>query len=190
MAKKQQSKTLRVGDLQYTDIDSVKPYWNNPRRVTEEAVAEVADSIREYGYRQPVLVDQDYIIITGHVRYSALRRLGEHQIPVLVSSMSKDRAKEYRLVDNRSAEFTMWDPDLLAQEMQQLGDQVAEQVFPEMDLNAGTPQEQQEQVVNEEWGKVDTTVPFICPHCYHSWEGTVSRDEVLAGHVPAPERSE
>ena len=61
--------------IETVDLDRVRPYWRNPRRVTEDAVTQLMASISEYGYQQPIVVDSDYVIIVGHTRYAALRRL-------------------------------------------------------------------------------------------------------------------
>lgn len=103
--------------IEYVGIDEITPYENNPRK-NLHAVAEVADSIRRYGWRQPIVVDADKVIIVGHTRYQAAQQLGEKQVPIHVASdLSEQEIKAYRIVDNASSESSMWDFDKLLEEM-------------------------------------------------------------------------
>lgn len=93
------------------------PYPNNPRQ-NEEAVAEVAKSIAEFGFRQPVVVDKNKVIIVGHTRHLAAIQLGLKTIPVhIATDMTETQARAYRLVDNRSAEYSEWDDERLMKEV-------------------------------------------------------------------------
>ena len=99
---------------------SLTPYPDNPRS-TDEAVEKVADSIQQFGFRQPIVVDKDHVIICGHVRHQAALKLGLKEVPVHVADdLSDDNAKAYRLADNRLAEIAKWDTDKLSQEVQEL----------------------------------------------------------------------
>lgn len=101
-------------------INEVYPYERNPRK-NEDAVKYVKNSIEEFGFNQPIVVDDDYIIIAGHTRWLAAKELGMKEIPVLVAShLSKEQAKAYRLADNKTAEFAMWDEELLKQELEEI----------------------------------------------------------------------
>ena len=89
--------------IETISLDKVRPYWRNPRRVTEDAVNQLIASIREYGYQQPIVVDSDYVIIVGHTRYAALRRMEVTEAPVRVArSLTPAQAKQYRVLDNRA----------------------------------------------------------------------------------------
>lgn len=103
-------------------IDDIKPYPNNPR-VNDEAVKHVAKSIENNGYRNPILVDKNNVIITGHTRLKALKKIGvSGEVLVLDGSdMTEEAAKRYRLEDNTTSEFSTWDVDLLKQEITELG---------------------------------------------------------------------
>ena len=94
--------------IQQMSINSITPYENNPR-INEEAVAKVAESIKRYGFRQPIVVDTDGVIIVGHTRYKAAKSLKLKHVPVHVADLDKDKAREYRIADNRTAEFADWD---------------------------------------------------------------------------------
>jgi site-specific DNA-methyltransferase (adenine-specific) len=100
-------------------IEKLTPYANNPRR-NEGAVAKVAESIRAFGFRQPIVVDGEGVVIVGHTRLLAARALGLTEAPVHVADLSAEQARAYRLADNRLAEIAEWDKDLLAVELADL----------------------------------------------------------------------
>jgi DNA modification methylase len=97
------------------------PYAHNPRLAPEAAIAKVAASLREYGWRQPIVVDREGVIVVGHTRLLAAQRLGLAHVPVHVATdLSPAQVKAYRLADNRSAEETSWDYALLPIEIGEL----------------------------------------------------------------------
>jgi len=103
-------------------IADVKPYENNPRQ-NDAAVESVARSIKEFGFRQPIVVDEDGVIIVGHTRYKAALQLGLEKVPVHVAKgLSPAQVKAYRLADNKTAEIAEWNYDLLPIELSQLKD--------------------------------------------------------------------
>lgn len=112
---------IPIGDLQ--------PSWDNPRHLTDQALDRIVESIRRYGYTQPILVDPSLTIITGHSRYAALLKLGWKSVPVIVIDLAEDRVREYRVIDNRTAEFADWDDDLLAVELALWEQELVEEFF-------------------------------------------------------------
>jgi hypothetical protein len=103
-------------------INSIRPYENNPR-LNDAAVDAVAASIRQFGFRQPTVVDEAGVIIVGHTRYKAAQKLGLQEVPVHVAvGLSPAQAKAYRLADNQTAQLSGWDDDKLTQEIAQLQD--------------------------------------------------------------------
>jgi DNA modification methylase len=101
-------------------IESIRPYYNNPR-LNDPAVDAVAASIREFGFRQPIVIDEHDVIIVGHTRYKAAQKLGLKMVPVHVAAgLTPAQAKAYRLADNQTAALSQWDDDKLAQELAQL----------------------------------------------------------------------
>ncbi|MCA9101860.1 MAG: ParB N-terminal domain-containing protein, partial [Planctomycetales bacterium] len=99
------------------DISSIKPYENNPR-INDAAVDAVADSIRQFGFRQPIVVDAAGVIIVGHTRWKAAQKLGMKTVPVHVATdLTEAKIKAYRIADNKSAELADWDMDLLPLEL-------------------------------------------------------------------------
>jgi DNA modification methylase len=101
-------------------ISSIRPYENNPR-LNDDAVDAVAASIRQFGFRQPVVVDEDGVIIVGHTRYKAALKLGLEEVPVHVAvGLTPAQAKAYRIADNQTATLSSWDDDKLPLELAQL----------------------------------------------------------------------
>ena len=101
-------------------IDKVKPYENNPR-YNDEAVDAVMASIKEFGFKVPIVIDKDNVIVTGHTRYKASKKLGLKTIPCIrADDLSEDQIKAFRVADNRVAEIAEWDFDKLAIEMDEI----------------------------------------------------------------------
>ena len=104
--------------IEWWPIEKVKPYRLNPRLIGESAIQKVADSIRSFGWRQPISVDAKGVVIVGHVRLLAARKLGEETVPVdVVSHLSKSEVRAYRIADNRTNEESGWDLQILGLEM-------------------------------------------------------------------------
>lgn len=101
-------------------VEDLKPYAQNPR-VNDSAVDRVAKSIADYGFRQPVVVDKDHVIIVGHTRVKAAIKLGMETVPVHVAlDMTPEQARAYRIADNKLNELATWDKDLLPLELADL----------------------------------------------------------------------
>ncbi len=108
--------------IELRSIGDIRPYPNNPR-TNDNAVDTVAASIREYGWRQPIVVDSDGVIICGHTRYKAAQKLGMDQVPVHVATdLSPEKIRAYRIADNQSADLADWNYDLLPIELKELGE--------------------------------------------------------------------
>ncbi len=98
-------------------IDRVVPYARNPRK-NADAVPKVMVSLQEFGWRQPIVVDSDLVVVAGHTRLEAARRLGMAQVPIHVAEgLSAEQLQAYRLADNRTGEEATWDEDLLKLEL-------------------------------------------------------------------------
>ena len=98
-------------------IARVLPYENNPR-VNDDAVAVVAASLKEFGFRQPIVVDVDGVIIVGHTRFKAALQLGFTEVPVHVATdLTPDQIRAYRIADNQTATHSEWDYDKLPYEL-------------------------------------------------------------------------
>lgn len=104
-------------EIEWMPIGSVKPYDRNPRR-NDDAVDAVANSISEFGFKNPIIVDSDLVIIAGHTRLKAAKKLGLKEVPVVIASdLTAEQARAFRLVDNRTAELADWDLDMLVEEI-------------------------------------------------------------------------
>ena len=111
-----------MNDIQMIPIGDITPYANNPRN-NKDAVDKVAASLREFGFKQPIVVDKDNVVIAGHTRLKAAKKLKMKEVPVLVADdLTEEQVKAYRLADNKTAEFAEWDFDLLADELSDIVD--------------------------------------------------------------------
>ena len=108
--------------MEEVDIDIIKPYKNNPREISAEAVQKVMKSIKEFGYNSPIVVDKNYVILAGHTRWKAMKQLGKKKATVLMRDLSKSQSTAYRIMDNRSGEESKWENKLLAGELNVLKD--------------------------------------------------------------------
>lgn len=103
-------------------IKDVHPYENNPRK-NDDAVQYVAESIQQFGFKVPIVVDKDNIIVTGHTRYKAAKKLKLESVPVIkADDLTEEQIKAYRLADNKVAEKAQWDFDLLQEELEGIFD--------------------------------------------------------------------
>ena len=108
---------MKRTEIEWMPIGSVKPYDRNPRR-NDDAVDAVANSIAEFGFKNPIIVDSDLVIIAGHTRLKAAKKLGLKEVPVVIASdLTAEQARAFRLVDNRTAELADWDLDMLVEEI-------------------------------------------------------------------------
>ena len=103
-------------------IGTIRPYEKNPRK-NDDAVQYVANSIKEFGFKVPIVIDSDGVIVAGHTRYKAAKRLGIEEVPCIVADdLTKEQIKAYRLADNKVAEKAEWDLEFLSEELDDLFD--------------------------------------------------------------------
>ena len=106
--------------IELCSINEIQPYQNNPR-LNDAAVDAVAASLKEFGWRQPIVVDKDFVIVVGHTRFKAAIKLGLTQVPVHVAhDLTPAQAKAYRIADNQTASISEWNTDLLPLELADL----------------------------------------------------------------------
>ena len=146
-------------------IDDIKAYDNNPRR-NDDAVKYVASSIKEFGFKVPIIIDKDNVIVAGHTRILAAKELGIDTVPCVVADdLTEEQIKAFRLADNKVAEFSLWDFDLLNQELEELGDfDMSEFGFPNtenivLDIN------DEDFLQDTEITKEKKPKEIVCPHC-------------------------
>ena len=107
-------------NIKWVNIDTIKPYEKNPRN-NKASIPKVAESIREFGFLQPIVCDSDGVILAGHTRYAAAQSLGLTEVPVIYAAgLSAAQAKAYRLADNKVSEFSRWDDGYLMEELNEL----------------------------------------------------------------------
>lgn len=108
--------------IEFRSIDSIRPYEKNPRH-NDDAVDAVAASLKEFGFRQPIVVDGDGIIVCGHTRYKAAQKLGLAKVPVHVArDLTPEQIRGYRIADNQTSTLSDWDYDILPIELAELQD--------------------------------------------------------------------
>ena len=103
--------------IEYVDINSIKPYKKNPRK-NEEAIPYVMESIKQFGFKNPVILDKDNVIVCGHTRIESAKRLGITEIPcIYADDLTDEQIRAFRLADNKVGEIAEWDIDLLDTEL-------------------------------------------------------------------------
>lgn len=103
-------------------IDEIRPYENNPRN-NDDAVDAVANSIKEFGWQQPIVVDSGGVIIAGHTRYKAAMKLKLSEVPIVVAdNLTDEQVNAYRLADNKVGELATWDDAELSEELDKILD--------------------------------------------------------------------
>ena len=134
--------------VQDVNISLIKPYRNNAKRHTDTQIANVAESIRQFGWAQPIVVDRDYTIIIGHCRYSAAKRLGLTTVPVVVAAdLTDEQVRKLRNLDNKLNE-SEWDLDLLKDDILGLD-------FDGFDIDWGIEEEAITDIVEDDAPEVD-----------------------------------
>lgn len=108
--------------INYVSLNLLKPYKNNPR-INDDAVESVAKSIKEFGFKVPLVIDKDFNIVCGHTRYKASQQLGLEEVPCIVADdLTPSQLKAFRLADNKVSEMASWAYDKLEQELSQISD--------------------------------------------------------------------
>jgi len=111
-------------DIKTMKLEELKVYDNNPRK-NDEAVPYVAASIKEFGFKVPIIIDKDKVIIAGHTRYKAAKELKLKSVPVIVADdLTEDQVKAFRLIDNKTQELSSWDFSKLLDELNSLIDDI------------------------------------------------------------------
>tara|TARA_R100001460_G_scaffold67021_1_gene107331 strand:+ start:2655 stop:3131 length:477 start_codon:yes stop_codon:yes gene_type:complete len=157
-------------DIKMINISEIKPYINNPRKKVN--IDDVAKSIQEFGFQQPIVVDKNKVIIVGHTRYLASKKLNLTKVPITVANLSAEQAKAYRIADNKLNESSTWDNSLLNKEITELLDANYEL------LNLGFSQEELENFIGfdtsnmEEFDEIEEDLPTknTCPKCGYEYD--------------------
>ena len=163
--------------IEYLDINEVIPYDNNPRNNDGEAVDRVAASIKEYGFKVPIIIDKDNVIVTGHTRLKAAKKLELKKVPIIrANDLTPEQIKAYRIADIRIAEYATWNNELLTMELSELQDldfDLDLTAFQEWELenllNPVSDEDLQDFFVDKE-EKPKEPKMITCPHCGESFE--------------------
>jgi site-specific DNA-methyltransferase (adenine-specific) len=114
------NKRMKMMDIKMVKIDDIVPYENNPRH-NADAIEPVKESIRQFGFKVPMILDKENVIVAGHTRYEAAKALGMTEVPVIYADdLSEEQVRKFRLVDNKTAEFAEWDFAKLEEELAEL----------------------------------------------------------------------
>lgn len=142
--------------VEWRDIGTVKPYPKNAKKHDETQIANVAESIKQFGWQQPIVCDADGVIIIGHCRLLAAKKLGLKKVPVkTVDNLSEEQVKKLRALDNKLNE-SEWDFDLLAEDIGELD-------FSGFDIDWGFPEnEEEKEIIEDEVPEVDDENEPIC----------------------------
>lgn len=161
--------------IKYRKIDELKEYQNNPRD-NDAAVEKVAESIRQFGFNVPILVDENGVIVAGHTRLKAARSLGMEEVPVIVlDELDDDLVRQYRIVDNKTAELSCWDFFRLNAELESITE-IDMEVFGFADFG-----EVEDERLEDYTGNLDKGIEidpesfgedafnYECPYCGFRW---------------------
>lgn len=152
-------------EIIYKKLEELNKYKNNPRN-NENAIKEVAESIKNFGFKVPILIDKDNIIICGHTRYEASKLLGLKEVPcVLVKDLNEEQIKAFRLADNKVAEFSKWDYEKLKEELKKIDNNLVNfDFYNDLDI------EDEDFVKDTEITKQIKGKEYICPKCGEKFE--------------------
>ena len=158
-------------EIQNMKLTEIHPYEKNPR-LNDDSVDAVANSIRDFGFRAPIIVDKDRTIIAGHTRYKAAKKLGLKTVPVIIAEdMTPEQVEAYRIADNSAGSKSDWDLDLLSDILQDIDFDMADYG---LDLDVvSTYEDGQTEIIEDE-----------APEPDFEHEATVKKGEVykLGGH--------
>lgn len=156
-------------EIKRVKLSEIWPYEKNPRR-NDSAVDAVAASIKEFGWQQPIVVDKDGVIIAGHTRYKAAKKLKCKEVPVVYAdNLTEEQVKAYRLADNKVGEIANWDFDILKTELADLAD-IGFDMKP-FDFDFDRAKEQEEENAPESFDEFTGAeqVRHTCPRCGYEW---------------------
>jgi len=156
-------------DIVDMPIEQIKPYKKNPRK-NEKAVPEVVKSLKEFGFRQPLVVDSSMVLIVGHTRLLAAKELGLATVPVhIASTLTPAQVRAYRIADNRSHDKSEWDVTLLNEELGELFEMDEKFDIEFMDFGDFGPGEEKEKEIKEGSKELDeeefSEFDHKCPKC-------------------------
>lgn len=152
-------------EIVYKKIDELIPYENNPR-FNDDAVEYVANSIKEFGFKVPIVIDKDGVIVAGHTRYKASIELGLKEVPVIIADdLTEEQVKAFRLADNKVSDYSIWNNVALLEELADLKDVDIFTGFKESEIFGEELDEKDTEFLNdiiEETGKNNLQIKYQC----------------------------
>lgn len=151
-------------EIVYKKVNDLIPYENNPR-INDKAVEYVKNSIKEFGFKVPIVVDKNNVIIAGHTRLKASQELGFNEVPCIIADdLSEEQIKAFRLADNKVSEKSMWDYKKLDEELEDILN-IDMSLF-DFDLDNTIDWENVEDLTEESYDKPEHNM-LECPNCHH-----------------------
>ena len=139
-------------------IDELKPYENNPR-FNDDAVEYVANSIKEFGFKVPIVIDKNNTIVAGHTRYKASLELGLNEVPCIVADdLTEEQIKAFRLADNKVSEKSQWDFELLDEELEDLNIDMKDYGFEDIDIDTDNIEIERTDLSDKEFSKYEIII--------------------------------
>lgn len=160
----------KIENIVYKNVDELIPYINNPRD-NENAVDAVASSIKNFGFKVPIVIDSENEIINGHTRLKAAKKLGIQELPCIVADdLNEAQIKAFRLADNKVSELADWNWELLESELQELKDLDMFTGFEEFEINSLTSEVDVDQFFEDTEEHHTEPKLITCPHCGQTFE--------------------
>lgn len=165
--------TKGASKIERIAVEALLPYAKNSRTHSDEQVAQIAASIKEFGFNNPILIDKENTVIAGHGRLLAARRLGIKEIPCIqLSHLSENQRRAYIIADNKLALNAGWDDEMLKIELHELDGNIDSSLLgftvPELTVAMGFSADFKPGTENDQ-GKLDQKDPIICPACSHEF---------------------
>lgn len=152
-------------EIKMIKVEDIKPYENNPR-FNDEAVEYVAKSIKEFGFKVPMVIDKNNVIVAGHTRFKAAMELGLTEVPCIIADdLTDDQVKAFRLADNKVSDYSIWNNVALLEELDDLKELDIFTGFKESELFGEELDEKNLDFLNEiieETGKENLTIKYKC----------------------------
>ena len=141
-------------EIIYKNINELKKYEKNPRN-NQNSIVEVAKSLKEFGFKVPIIIDENNVIICGHTRYEASKLLSINKIPCIIANdLTEEQIRAFRIVDNKVSEFSQWDYEKLKEELKKIDINIFDfKFFEELNIH------------DDDFIKEKLEKEYICPNC-------------------------
>lgn len=151
---------MNLMEIIYKNINELKKYSNNPRN-NENSIKDVAKSIKEFGFKVPIVIDKNNVIVCGHTRYEACKLLNINKIPCIIANdLTEEQVRAFRIVDNKVSEFSQWDYEKLKEELKGININVIN-----FDINEDLDIKDEDFIKDTEITKERKEKKYICPEC-------------------------